>query len=185
MLYVGQLHYPVLNKKGEIVSTAVTSMDPHDIARSCRTYGVKTYYLITPLKSQQEIVARIKDYWTSIPPDEAHRAEALKLIKIVDTLYESLEDIEKIEGKKPITVGTSAQEKSVNTQSIGYNQLQAKIEENNYPVYLLFGTGWGLPDQILEIFDYLLDPIRGSKSDYNHLSVRAAIAIILDRLAGR
>lgn len=185
MLYIGQVHYPVLNKKGEIVTTAVTSMDPHDISRSCRTFGVKTFYMITPLKSQKEIVARIKDYWISDPLDKSHRGEALKLIKIVDNLNQSIQDIEESEGKEPITVGTSAQVKDLHTQNIGYNQLRAKIDEGDGPVYLLFGTGWGLPDQILETFDYILEPIHGQYNDYNHLSVRQAIAIILDRLRGR
>ncbi len=184
-LYVGQLHYPILNKRGEIVTTAVTSMDPHDISRSCRTFGVKAYYLITPLETQKDIVARIKDYWTSNSFDQTHRGEALKLIKIIDTLYESIQDIEKLEGKTPITVGTSAQRKDVNTEKLNYGHLRDKISKGSRPVYLLFGTGWGLPDQILETFDYLLEPIRGPVSDYNHLSVRAAVAIILDRLVGR
>ncbi|MGD9074482.1 MAG: RNA methyltransferase [Desulfobacteraceae bacterium] len=32
--------------------------------------------------------------------------------------------------------------------------------------------------------DHILDPVEGV-TDYNHLSVRTAAAIILDRLAGR
>lgn len=185
-LYVGQLHYPVLNKRGEIVTTAVTSMDPHDISRSCRTFGVKTYYLITPLKTQKDIVARIKDYWISNSLDQAHRGQALKLIRIIDTLHKSIQDIEKLEGKRPLTIGTSAQQHTdISTQNISYHHLKLRIDKGTRPIYLLFGTGWGLPDQILETFDYLLDPIRGPVSDYNHLSVRAAVAIILDRLAGR
>jgi hypothetical protein len=46
---------------------------------------------------------------------------------------------------------------------------------------LLFGTGWGLADEVLEAADALLPPLAGP-SGYNHLSVRAAAAIVLDRL---
>jgi hypothetical protein len=45
------------------------------------------------------------------------------------------------------------------------------------------GTGWGLADQVLDRVDRLLAPIQGA-ADYNHLSVRSAAAIILDRLFG-
>jgi hypothetical protein len=40
-----------------------------------------------------------------------------------------------------------------------------------------------LADGLLESADLLLEPIAAA-SDYNHLSVRAAAAIILDRLLG-
>jgi hypothetical protein len=49
---------------------------------------------------------------------------------------------------------------------------------------LLFGTAWGLADEILEAADHRLAPING-KGAYNHLAVRSAVAIILDRLLGR
>jgi hypothetical protein len=51
-------------------------------------------------------------------------------------------------------------------------------------ILLLFGTAWGLVDQVFDKADYLLDPVEGY-TNYNHLSVRSAAAIILDRLAGR
>lgn len=37
--------------------------------------------------------------------------------------------------------------------------------------------------EMMEKFDYILEPIHGT-GEYNHLSVRSAVAIILDRLAG-
>ncbi len=50
---------------------------------------------------------------------------------------------------------------------------------------LLFGTGWGLTPQLLDEADLRTEPIRGvSPSGYNHLSVRSACAIALDRLRG-
>ena len=49
--YVMEVHYPVLDKRGEKSSTAITGMDIHDIARACRTYGIKKYLLVTPLLS--------------------------------------------------------------------------------------------------------------------------------------
>jgi hypothetical protein len=49
-------------------------------------------------------------------------------------------------------------------------------------VLLLFGTGNGMAEDLLAACDYLLPPLRAG--GYNNLSVRAAVAIILDRLKG-
>ena len=67
--------------------------------------------------------------------------------------------------------------------SISYKNLSKKIFEDDKPYLLLFGTGWGLTDEVMDMSDYILEPIRAN-SKYNHLSVRAAVAIILDRLFG-
>ena len=45
------------------------------------------------------------------------------------------------------------------------------------------GTGFGIEAEAMKKFDYILEPVYGS-CDYNHLCVRSAVAIILDRLAG-
>lgn len=55
------------------------------------------------------------------------------------------------------------------------------LNEPGAPLVLVLGTGWGLVEEILEKADVILEPIRGM-GDYNHLSVRAAAAIMLDRL---
>jgi hypothetical protein len=47
----------------------------------------------------------------------------------------------------------------------------------------LLGTGWGLTEAVLSQSDYVLEAVEG-QGDYNHLSVRSAAAIILDRLLG-
>jgi hypothetical protein len=46
------------------------------------------------------------------------------------------------------------------------------------------GTGWGLTEECFSAADFILEPIAGNGS-YNHLSVRSAAAIMLDRLLGR
>lgn len=51
------------------------------------------------------------------------------------------------------------------------------------PVLLVFGTGHGLAPEVLEGCDAILRPLRWMDG-YNHLSVRAAAAIIMDRLLG-
>ncbi|PID40198.1 MAG: hypothetical protein CR984_04510 [Proteobacteria bacterium] len=49
------------------------------------------------------------------------------------------------------------------------------------PLVLAFGTAWGLADEFMAAADHVLEPLVG-KGTYNHLSVRSAVAIILDRL---
>jgi hypothetical protein len=51
------------------------------------------------------------------------------------------------------------------------------------PFLLLLGTGWGLTEECFESADLILEPIAGA-GQYNHLSVRSAAAIMLDRLVG-
>jgi hypothetical protein len=181
-LYIGLLHYPIKNRLGEIVTGALTGLDIHDIARSARTYGVERYYLITPLKSQREIAEKIKDYWLKSKVGH-NRGEALNLVEIKASYEESLKNIKEMEGKAPITVGTSArQSEAALVRTISYNELAKLIEKE--PIYILFGTGWGIAESLLCELDYMLPPIWGTEG-YNHLSVRAAAAIILDRLRGR
>ena len=59
-----------------------------------------------------------------------------------------------------------------------------KLRSGDHPYLLTFGTGFGLADEIMGQMDYILDPIWGPTA-FNHLSVRSAAAIILDRLLGR
>ena len=53
--------------------------------------------------------------------------------------------------------------------------------KNGKPHVLVLGTAWGLSEDFILTADYVLEPIVG-KTDYNHLSVRSAAAIIFDRL---
>ncbi len=181
-IYVALIHYPVLGRDGRIVSSAVTNLDVHDIARTSRTYGIKGYYIVTNLPAQKDIVEKVIDFWTNGFGKNYNpsRREALKLVKVKEYLEEVLEDIEKIEGEKPVIFFTSAKKRET---SISFKEASKILKEEKRPSLILFGTSWGLPNEILEISDYVIEPIRAG-SDYNHLSVRAAVAIIIDRLIG-
>lgn len=39
-LYLGLVHYPIYNKNMQVIATAVTNFDIHDISRTARTYDV-------------------------------------------------------------------------------------------------------------------------------------------------
>ncbi len=181
-LYIGLLHGPILNKRGAEVTTSVTNLDIHDIARSSRTFGFKKYFIITPFKAQHELLARILGHWEEdkaalYNPD---RQDALMGVSATNNLDETLEKIAEIEGVFPYLAVTGA---SFKGDLMDAKELIHKIQIDNRPLLLLFGTGWGLPNSIVERADFRLTPIEGFTNDgYNHLSVRSAVAIYCDRL---
>lgn len=181
-LYLALLHSPVYNKRQEIVTTSITGFDLHDIARSSATYGIKKYYVVNPLPAQREFANRIFDFWLDEGSLEFNwtRAEAFRLVSIKAELNDVIEEITKVEGKKPKIIGTSAKPKG----TVGYEDLKAEIRGSDQPYLLLMGTGWGMTEEVFTGLDAVLPPIIG-QADYNHLSVRSATAIILDRLLGR
>jgi hypothetical protein len=179
-LYIALIHYPIRNKQGELVTTAITNMDIHDISRSARTFGVRRYYLVNPLDSQIMLVERILRYWSELTGAKLvpSRQEALALAKVIPSLEDVIAEITRVHHQAPLIVTTSAQ---AGENRIGIHRLREILQANEKPILILFGTGYGLIDEIIDKSDYILEPIHGA-FDYNHLSVRSAVAIILDRL---
>jgi len=182
-LCMALLHYPVYDKNGQVVTTAVTNMDIHDIARSARTYGVPRFYVVTPVKALQKLALKILSHWEQGYGSEYNqtRKEALAVVRLKDTLDDVMLDVEREYGSKPKLVVTSARPGGKRTSFL---ELRDMLIKSDQPFLLLLGTGWGLTDTILAQSDYLLEPIDGG-TDYNHLAVRSAAAIFLDRLLGK
>jgi hypothetical protein len=179
---VALIHHPVLDKNGKTIAAAVTALDLHDIARSAKTYGARAFYVVTPLEDQQVLVRRIIDHWVTgvgaqYNPD---RRAALSLIRLQPSLQAMLKDLTEEHGARPRVVATSARNTGT---GLGYPDLTA-LARGDRPIVLLFGTAWGLADPVMEAADHRLEPIHGEGA-YNHLAVRSAVAIILDRLLGR
>lgn len=176
-LHVALVHHPVINKAGEVVTTAVTNLDVHDLARSAKTYGAKTYFIVSPISAQKKIVDRILEHWREGAGRERvpQRGVALSLVKVVESLEEAKAALE-----NPVVVATAANPRGRKTVSVADER--ARLRSAERPTLLLFGTGHGLADSVLDDCDHLLEPIRFGT--YNHLSVRAAAAITLDRLVG-
>jgi tRNA (guanine37-N1)-methyltransferase len=180
-LYIALIHYPVYNNRFKIITTAFTNLDVHDIARAAVTYGVKSFYLVQPNLEQQKLVNRVLKHWTEGEGASFNksRSEALNLVALRNTLEDVALEIEEIEGEKPVTIVTDARSAD---NMIGFEGLRELIfSEEQKPYLLLLGTGWGLAQEIMERADYRLKPVSGY-TNYNHLSVRSAAAIILDRL---
>jgi hypothetical protein len=180
-LYMALIHYPVVDKNGDIIASAVTNLDLHDISRAAKTYGLKSFYVVTPLEDQKELVARIISHWTNGigATYNPKRRSALELIRVKDSFSEVLDQIADTENDYPITIATCARRYPTN---VSYEKLGAMLN-NGKPYVLILGTGWGLAEEFISKADYVLEPIAGA-TDYNHLSVRSAAAIMLDRLLG-
>ena len=183
-IYCALVHHPVRARDGETVTTAITNLDVHDIARSARTYGLSGYFLVTPITAQRLLAERILQHWRTgagarrVP----ERTEALSVVRIVESIAEARGEVERAAGAAPTVIATAA-------RPIGEARLRtfaderARLRGATAPTLLLFGTGHGLTDDTLRAADALLEPIRGP-GGYNHLSVRAAAAICFDRLLG-
>lgn len=181
--YVILMHSQVVLEQGREGTSSVTSLDIHDIARSAATYGIKKYFIVTPLVDQQKIVRKLLEFWQTEVGAEYNpqRFEALKSVVLVSTIDEALQDIEQHEAKKPLLVATSAKQHE-GIPSITYYD-QEKVWGLHRPVVFIFGTARGLSQSLIEKCDFLLGPIKGF-SRFNHLSVRSAAAIIFDRWFG-
>jgi hypothetical protein len=178
--YIGLLHYPVYNRRGEVIVSAITNVDLHDMARLARTYGAERFYVINPLIDQQDLASRIRGHWVGGhgAAYNRDRSEAMSLISIVSTLEEALTEIRQKEGAAPILIATGA--RNDRGETVTYPFVRG-IMASHRTAIVLFGTAWGIAEELIRDADYLLEPIKGV-SDYNHLSVRTAAAITLDRL---
>jgi len=179
-VYVALIHYPVYDRKRLPITTSIKGIDLHDISRTCKTYGVKAYYVVQPLESQHTLAKRISEYWQDGPGGQfnANRKEALELLRVTKTIEEMERRIIEEEGQEPIYISTDG-------RSLPWSQPFEKVRENilrsDRPFVILLGTGDGLDEAILKETDIFLEPIQ-PKAEFNHLSVRSAAAIILDRL---
>ena len=184
---VGLVHHPVVDKNGREISSAVTPTDLHDLARSARTYGVESLWIVTPLRDQQKLAARMMGFWQEGVGAgyNPNRGQALDLVRIVDSLELALLGQGRIWEEEPLVWGTSAQRGvpgGLNGR-LGFGRAR-EIIGSGRPVLLLFGTAWGMAPPALDKCDDLLEPLSGP-GEYNHLSVRSAAAVVLDRLLGR
>lgn len=180
---VALLHYPVVDRNGQVVTTSVTNLDIHDIARSVKTFGLSSYFLVNPATGQHELVGRLLHHWREGwgATYNSKRKDALEVVRLVTDLSEVKESMAQEFGTSPRLVLTGAGQRP---GTIGCRDLLTELERTPDPVIFAFGTGWGFTKEFFDEADFVLEPITGSGS-YNHLSVRSAAAIYLDRLFGR
>ncbi|MEO8701621.1 MAG: tRNA (guanosine(37)-N1)-methyltransferase TrmD [Kofleriaceae bacterium] len=184
------VHHPVVDRTGKVVTSSVTNFDIHDLARSTLTYGLAAYHIVTPITSQREKAEHIASLWLEDqavrkPPASGSRAHALALVRTAESIEMVLEAVAVESGRTPMVVATSARIESFPAAARrSTDELRSEATLLPDPLVILLGTGWGLADTLIPSVSRVLAPIEGA-SDWNHLSVRSAAAILLDRLFGR
>lgn len=177
------VHHPVLDRGGVTVTTAITNLDLHDLARSARTYGIADLFIVHPIEAQRLLAERVQQHWIEGSgrrriPDRAAAMELLRVVPSLEDAYAALG------GRDAIEVWTTAAS-ARGAEVLAYPGARARLAEATRPVLILFGTGWGLTAELVASAELRLEPIRArAETGYNHLSVRAACAITLDRLLG-
>jgi hypothetical protein len=138
---------------------------------------------VTPVHALRELSARILEHWGSGwgATYNSTRKDALALVGLTEDLDHTIVDVERDAGASPLLLVTSAR---THRPTISYAGLRRLIAESERPLLVLFGTGWGLTEEVIQRSDHQLPAVLGT-GDYNHLSVRSAAAIILDRMCGR
>jgi hypothetical protein len=196
LVFVALLHYPLVNRNGAEVTTAVTNLDIHDIARSCKTYGVTKYFIVNPEEEQERLVKSILQHWEDEVAAIYHpsRAQALGIVEFVRTFEEAYNEASRNGKLHPFVVMPDARdlrEAKDLEEAWSYEDLRQRLEsgklsekdDGSQPLIIVFGTGWGVAPAFYKHVYRPLKPLKGT-SKYNHLSVRAAAAIILDKLFG-
>jgi len=181
-LFLALVHHPVVDRNGRIVTSAITSLDLHDLARSACTFGVRAFFIVHPVAEQRQFAETVIDHWKFDfgRTFDGRRREALELVRIVPALDDAVTAVEHLTGARPLVVHTSARTQT----GVSFTELRERIAEpDSPPLLILLGTGFGLAPEVANRSDLLVQAIRGV-GDYNHLSVRAAGAIILERLRG-
>ena len=183
MIHLALVHHPVLDRQGAVVTTAITNLDLHDLGRSARTYGIGSLFIVHPIEAQRLLAERVQEHWVEGSgrrriPDRAAAMELLRVVPSLEDAYAALG------GRAAIEVWTTAA-RARGPGVTTYSAARERLPQVEKPVLLLFGTGWGLSGELVASAEVRLEPIRArADTGYNHLSVRAACAITLDRLLG-
>lgn len=177
-------HYPVRLEQGRTGSSSLTNLDIHDISRISRSYGMGPFYVLLELREQRDILDNILAHWRRAANPEVHadRKRALDQVCAVRNFTELEEKARAYYGIKPTFILSSAN--WLESKESGHMLGPEDVREicKNYPVIILLGTARGLSLKSLTINYKLLRPLRFL--DENHLSVRAAAAIMADRILG-
>ncbi len=126
-------------------------------------------------------VSRVIDHWRVGAGKKFNpmRKTALTMVEPIESLEKAIEHMESDDLQ---VIATSAKESALIPQW-SFRETREKMLEKD--TLLVFGTGFGLSDEALQLCNSCIEPIRGfGAEDYRHLSVRSAVSICLDRLRG-
>src|SRR5258706_395364 len=123
-VYLALVHHPVRARDGTTITTSITNLDVHDLARIARTYNLAGYFIVTPIEAQRALVDHILGYWRD--GEGAHRvperAEALSRVSAVASLDEALSQLGAM--GEPLVLTTAARS---GFPSVSYAEARAQI----------------------------------------------------------
>ncbi len=173
-LSIALVHHPVIDRRGDEIASVIDEFDVFDGGRLALTYGVSRLYVVNPVPAQQAKAERIIAHGRSDQRDPSRgRMDALRWVPSLD---EAVADCAQV-GGAPWLLATSATRQDP-VVSFGHVRRRRAA---GAPVLLVIGKAWGLASSVFERCDARLEPIDGG-TGFNHLSVRSAMAILLDRL---
>lgn len=184
-VYSALVHFPVRARDGTEMTSAITNLDIHDIARSSKTFGLGGFYVVTPIAAQRALVDRVLEHWGEAGEGRKRtpeRGRALEICHGAQSVEEVVALVAARHGVAPRLLATAARTLGT-AAAVTFETERAAIAADPVPRLILFGTAHGLTESLIAKCDGLLPPIAGA-ADYNHLSVRAAAAIVFDRLLG-
>ncbi|MGZ3798666.1 MAG: RNA methyltransferase [Bdellovibrio sp.] len=182
-LAIGLVHHPVRDRLQKTVATNITNFDIHDIARASRVFGAEKYFIIHPMQEQLMFVERVLDHWRTGQGAKFNpmRKTALGHVRTAESVEKAM-----AEWGVPdcLTIATTARTEWAK-RKFTFAELRHEMHVEKKPVFMLFGTGFGMTENLIGSCSGVLESIRGAPpDDYRHLSVRSAVSICLDRLMG-
>ncbi|TBR21807.1 MAG: RNA methyltransferase, partial [Candidatus Nitrosotenuis sp.] len=177
------VHHPVSGKNGNEIASSITTLDVHDMARYGKTFGAERIYIITPVADQKVLVERMKSHWTDeeyLKKQNVRREGTVELLVTASSVEDAMAHARRRSKRVKLLATTAKREPG----AVSAEQWRATAAEEADEWIILFGTAYGLGKSLMERADRTLLPIDGAGA-FNHLPVRGASAIILDRLISR
>jgi hypothetical protein len=178
VLTVALVHHPVVDRRGDEIASTVDHFDVMDGSRLSLTYPVRRLYVVNPLQAQRALVERLIRHGTRAAERDEARGAFSKTAWAPD-LDAVIAEHERELGTRPTVVASSARASS---RDVGLDVVRERLHGGE-PMLLLLGKAWGLAPRLLEAVEVRLAPIDAG-TGFNHLSVRSALAILIDRLLG-
>jgi hypothetical protein len=175
-LTIALVHQPVCNRLGEEITSTVDHFDVMDGSRLALGYPIRRFYVVNDIPAQRDLVHRLIRHGLGARDDE--RGEFARTAWAPDleaVIAEHVRDT----GARPSVVVTSARPGGAVTD---FATARARLFAGE-PMVIVFGKAWGLAPRLLDAADVRLAPIDAG-TGFNHLSVRSAMAIVIDRLVG-
>ena len=152
------------------ISEAV-GCDLHDMACTCRIFGVRKLLVITASAEQRKQIKSCIVGW---------QENIATLIKSFSTLKNAVAWVEEKEKERPMTIAVSTRRQENETHWLS---LKRQLLERDVSPIFLFGA-CDTPEDVFSGADRAMRPIQREQSNGSQISTRTTAGIVLDRFFG-